>query len=325
MASPVAARAVLFVLYAFNVEVSRAPWLTQETMIAEMRLQWWRDVLEEIGQGAQVRRHEVVTPLSGFLSEPATQVLDRLVAARRWDIYKDAFEDAAHFDNYLNETAAGLMGVAACALDPDLTPQGDAEAMVRACGRATGLARFLQAVPVLESHSRIPLVDGRAEAIADLARAALDALPAPKLAETHLGGCGETCHHRGVCYPEPAETGGTGSATRGGWGPAGSPDAARSTFMALVLISTDARSGGLGFGAHHQPDQGCACQSDKRHHRDIDRHPAFLWRSAGTVHQPTRGQRRQRDPAKQDQVIQPLHPSALLHAVPPQKASWLRR
>lgn len=187
MASPVAARAVLFVLYAFNVEVSRAPWLTQETMIAEMRLQWWRDVLEEIGQGAQVRRHEVVTPLSGFLSEPATQVLDRLVAARRWDIYKDAFEDAAHFDNYLNETAAGLMWVAACALDPDLTPQGDAEAMVRACGRATGLARFLQAVPALEAHSRIPLVDGRAEAIADLARAALDALPAPKLLKRTLG------------------------------------------------------------------------------------------------------------------------------------------
>ncbi|TNF18762.1 MAG: phytoene synthase, partial [Rhodobacteraceae bacterium] len=42
MAAPVAARARLFPLYAFNLEVARAPWVTQEPMIAEMRLQWWR-------------------------------------------------------------------------------------------------------------------------------------------------------------------------------------------------------------------------------------------------------------------------------------------
>ena len=39
MAAPVALRATLFPLYAFNVEIARAPWVTQEPMIAEMRLQ----------------------------------------------------------------------------------------------------------------------------------------------------------------------------------------------------------------------------------------------------------------------------------------------
>ena len=34
MAAPVAARRVLFPIYAFNVEVTRAPWVTQEVMIA---------------------------------------------------------------------------------------------------------------------------------------------------------------------------------------------------------------------------------------------------------------------------------------------------
>lgn len=47
MAAPPAARARLFPLYAFNLEVARAPWVTKEPMIAEMRLQWWRDVLAE--------------------------------------------------------------------------------------------------------------------------------------------------------------------------------------------------------------------------------------------------------------------------------------
>ena len=36
MAAPVAMRRLLFPLYAFNLEVARAPWVTQEPMIALM-------------------------------------------------------------------------------------------------------------------------------------------------------------------------------------------------------------------------------------------------------------------------------------------------
>ena len=63
MAAPVPARARLFPVYAFNIEVAR-PWVTSEPMIAEMRLQWWREVLDEIRGGGSVRRHEVATPLA---------------------------------------------------------------------------------------------------------------------------------------------------------------------------------------------------------------------------------------------------------------------
>lgn len=173
MAAPVAARPVLFALYAFNVEVARAPWVTQEAMIAEMRLQWWRDALEEIAQGGIVRRHEVVTPLAHALDADAARALDRLVAARRWDIYRDPFEDADHFNAYLADTSGALMW--ACAQALGAGPQ--AEAQVRAFGAATGLARFLQAVPELEAQKRVPLVDGRPEAVADLCRAALASIP----------------------------------------------------------------------------------------------------------------------------------------------------
>ena len=51
MAAPLAVRKALFPLYALNLEVARAPWLTEEPMIAEMRLQFWRDVVEEAGAG----------------------------------------------------------------------------------------------------------------------------------------------------------------------------------------------------------------------------------------------------------------------------------
>ncbi|MCR8828064.1 squalene/phytoene synthase family protein [Pseudosulfitobacter koreensis] len=183
MAAPVAARPVLFALYAFNVEVARAPWVTKEAMIAEMRLQWWRDALEEIAEGAPVRRHEVVTPLAGVLNPQAARALDRLVAARRWDIYRDPFEDAEHFDAYLADTSGALMWAAAQALGA----KDDAEEPVRAFGAATGLARFLQAVPELEAQKRIPLVDGRAEGISALAEGALAAMPSRNALRRSVG------------------------------------------------------------------------------------------------------------------------------------------
>jgi hypothetical protein len=172
LAAPVAARARLLPLYAFNVEVTRAPWLTAEPMIAEMRLQWWRDALAEIGQGAAVRRHEVTTPLADVLDAEGATILDRLVAARRWDIYRDPFEDAAHFDGYLDATAGGLMWASARALG------ATDEAAVRKVGWAQGLAAFLRAIPELEARGRRPLVDGRPEAVRALAEEGLRRLRA---------------------------------------------------------------------------------------------------------------------------------------------------
>lgn len=163
MAAPASKRAILFPIYAANVEISRAPWVTQEPMIAEMRLQWWRDVMEQIVEGTDVRRHEVATPLSKILSKTGAEALDDLIAARRWDIYKDPFEDEAAFTSYLERTAGGLLF--ACA---DALGQADQQVAYDA-GFAAGLAGFLQAIPALEAAKRIPLLDGRREAIADLA------------------------------------------------------------------------------------------------------------------------------------------------------------
>ncbi|MFY9244816.1 MAG: squalene/phytoene synthase family protein, partial [Roseicyclus sp.] len=93
MAGPLAARRVLFPLYAFNIEVSRAPWVTGEPIIAEMRLQFWRDVIEELAAGRPPRAHEVIAPLAQAIPQSVIGGLDRLVAARQWDIYSEAFAD----------------------------------------------------------------------------------------------------------------------------------------------------------------------------------------------------------------------------------------
>lgn len=170
MMAPVAQRGALFALYAFNVEVSRAPWVTSEAMIAEMRLQWWRDVLEEIAEGATVRRHEVATPLAASITPEQAKMLDTLVAARRWDIYRDAFENEVHLKRYIDQTAGHLMYVAAALL-------GQAgETPVRRAGFAAGIGAWLRAIPALEAAGRVPLLDGTPAGVVALVQQGRDAL-----------------------------------------------------------------------------------------------------------------------------------------------------
>ncbi|WP_240705159.1 squalene/phytoene synthase family protein [Pacificoceanicola onchidii] len=170
MAAPVQARTILFPLYAFNVEVSRAPWVTQEPMIAQMRLQWWWDALEEIRNGGIVRRHEVVTPLAMILDSTSAEQLQSLVDARRLDIERVPFTDEAALWDYLEKTGGSLMAAAArCFGETDT-------AAAQALGTATGLAGYLRAIPDLEARGRQPLPDGRPEAVAALAQQGLNRL-----------------------------------------------------------------------------------------------------------------------------------------------------
>ncbi|WP_415402688.1 squalene/phytoene synthase family protein [Tateyamaria sp. SN3-11] len=180
MAAPVATRAALFPLYAFNVEVSRAPWLTQEAMIAEMRLQWWRDALEEIADGTGVRKHEVTTPLGDLLTPAQAKRLDESVAARRWDIYRDPFEDQAHMDAYIDQTAGHLMWTACELLGAPPAVEQD----VRSLAMAAGYAAFLRAVPALAEAKRIPLLDGTHDGLRALAQGAKAQVARPKLPGT---------------------------------------------------------------------------------------------------------------------------------------------
>ncbi|MEL6608210.1 MAG: squalene/phytoene synthase family protein [Pseudomonadota bacterium] len=179
MSVPLDARRVLMPLYAFNTEIVRAPWMTQEPMIAEMRLQWWRDALEEIAEGGPVRRHEVTTPLAEVLPAEAARLLDDTVAARRWEVYRDPFADMAALEAYLTDTTGKLTEAAAMALGRPVANQ-------RQFGFGVGLARFLAAVPVLIEQGRRPLPEGDLAALAARGRAALKGGSGPECVEGFL-------------------------------------------------------------------------------------------------------------------------------------------
>jgi 15-cis-phytoene synthase len=177
MAAPLHAREQLFPLYAFNLEVARAPWVTGEALIAEMRLQWWRDVVENAASGA-ARAHEVAGPLHDLIRDFGlpVEVLDRLIGARRWDVHAEPHADLAALDAYLEATGSGLMWLAARALG---TPDG-AEDAVRAYGWASAAAGYLRAMPELQARGRQPLPYGVSPV--DLARKGLEKLQTARAA-----------------------------------------------------------------------------------------------------------------------------------------------
>jgi len=150
MTGPPEARARLFPLYAFNLEIARAPWVASEPMIGQMRLQFWRDTLDEIAEGKPPRAHEVAAPLTDVIRDTALdpRLLDAMVVARWADLERAPFGDAAALGDYLGETAGSLMWAAVQALGGG----GALATPARAIGRASGLAGWLMAVPELEAR-----------------------------------------------------------------------------------------------------------------------------------------------------------------------------
>ena len=71
--APAGRREALWTLYAFNHELAHAREVTREPMMALIRLQWWREVVE----GAH-RRHEVAEPVRGALDAGALYAPDLL-------------------------------------------------------------------------------------------------------------------------------------------------------------------------------------------------------------------------------------------------------
>jgi len=171
MSAPVKKRGALFIIYAFNLEVVRAPWVTQEPMISEMRLQWWLDSIEEIYEGKTIRRHEVVTPLAELIriQDLPRDLFDTLIKARRWDIYKEPHAHAYAFEDYIMSTSGNLIALACLSIG---MPSSDIK-NAKEYGFGDGIARLFVAIPTLKSMQRYPLLDGSAEAISALANSSL--------------------------------------------------------------------------------------------------------------------------------------------------------
>ncbi|AUH34862.1 squalene/phytoene synthase family protein [Paracoccus tegillarcae] len=166
----------LLTLYALNLELARAPFQSNEPMLARMRLQWWIDRLAEMGQGTAPPSHDVLGPLWQVWGEAAGSLVP-LAEARERDCAREPFARPGEVLDYVNATAGGLMWAAAKALGASDASR-DA---VLAQGRGQGLAAWLGALPQLQSLG-LGLLDDQPQQVAALAQAGVDALAAARAA-----------------------------------------------------------------------------------------------------------------------------------------------
>lgn len=143
--APARVRPSLFALYAFNLELSRAVTALREPMLGEIRLQWWREVLEELGNGV-TREHPVVRALADTIAtyELPMDLLAGMIDARSFDLEEAAMGPRDDFARYTAAMSGNLFALAARCLAPARAGALDAAAF--AAGEAYGGAGLLKAV-----------------------------------------------------------------------------------------------------------------------------------------------------------------------------------
>jgi phytoene synthase len=112
----------LFALYAFDAEISRVRELAHEPMPAEIRLQWWREVLlgERVSESAA---NPVAAALKIVIGQPlARERLVDLIEAHRFDIYNEPMPSADELNSYASRTAGAIFEIAARILAGDVAP-----------------------------------------------------------------------------------------------------------------------------------------------------------------------------------------------------------
>lgn len=114
-------------LYAFNADVASIRDRAHQPAPGEIRLRWWIDALAGKGHGA-VRQNPIAAALLDAISryELPTAPFQRLLAARRFDLYDDPMPDVQSFEGYAGETTSILYQMAAMILSGEPVEAGDA-------------------------------------------------------------------------------------------------------------------------------------------------------------------------------------------------------
>ncbi len=139
--APQPQRETLFLLYAFNHELARAREVVSEPMLALIRLQWWREVVQ-----GERRRHEVAGPLGAALDagllDPAQ--LNAMIDGREIET-EPGTADLPTWRDYLLATAGNIAAASGRALGADEPTQARLQALGAAYG-ATGQLRSIVAL-----------------------------------------------------------------------------------------------------------------------------------------------------------------------------------
>jgi len=183
-------RADVVALYALDHELTHVAKAAREPLMAEIRLTWWREGIEELFAGKPARGHPVLQALGQTLARRnlAPAPFEAMIEARVDALDAVQFGSAAALENHIDATSGAVMALAIAVLGG-----GDAFEL-RAAAQAWGLAglargggeQLPQAFDV-EAAARAALAHARS-AIAGLPVAAFPAVAHLALATPYLAG-----------------------------------------------------------------------------------------------------------------------------------------
>ena len=164
------ARADVVALYAYDHELARAPRVASNPLMGEIRLAWWREVLDEVFEGRPVRRHATAQALAAVVARHSLPraPLEAMIDARyrQLDAAPMTPEEALA---WAADTGGAAAVLAARLLDPSADPEP-----ARGAGAAWALAHRLAAQPDLAPVFQAQLKAARR----DVRRLAIPAFPA---------------------------------------------------------------------------------------------------------------------------------------------------
>ena len=141
-------------LYAFNAEVASVRERATEPLAGEIRLQWWRDLLDGKAAGDAARN-----PLAAALIDTIERqglprdVLGALIDARTFDLYNDVMATLDVYETYVRATASSLFDLVARILHGEPLAPG----VTDAAGIAYGTTGLLRAFSLHASRGQVYL------------------------------------------------------------------------------------------------------------------------------------------------------------------------
>jgi phytoene synthase len=153
--APPREREAMAAVFAFNLEVARLREIAREPLLAEMRLQWWRDTLDGVFAG-RPPRHPVAIALAEAVAQFSLSRghFHRVLEGRKQDLAEGAPESMDDLIDYADATSASLslLTLEILAVDDEASWQA-----ARAVGIAWALTGLMRAVPFHAGARRVYL------------------------------------------------------------------------------------------------------------------------------------------------------------------------
>ncbi|MEO0392156.1 MAG: phytoene/squalene synthase family protein [Pseudomonadota bacterium] len=158
MFAPAAHREGLWVLLAVNYEIAKTRDTVSDPMIGQIRLQWWREAIDEAYAGTP-KQHQLVEPLAALLPRYgwSQQQFDRLIDTREADLQGESPADLAALEAYACDSSYPLIFLMAQTLGVDIGEGNQVSEALSYLATAYAIAGILRAMAFTLNERYVPL------------------------------------------------------------------------------------------------------------------------------------------------------------------------